>query len=144
MSQFNGGPKVRCIDCTRLSVNRCTVKDVKVSSKKRRVCKQYDFKGEFVNRTPADSIYVPYVDKNTKRLMKRLSKLGILPVTGERPSADADPYVGVGLNTMVQSTATAAIPVVGDLEAVPEYVAPPDELEEVTVWTPEDTSDEGT
>jgi hypothetical protein len=84
MSQFEGGKfKVRCIDCTKLSGSHCEAKNTTISPKKKRLCGQYNFKGEYENSTPAESIYIPHVEKKTLKMLKRLAKLGVLPVSDE-------------------------------------------------------------
>jgi hypothetical protein len=80
MSQFEGGNKVRCADCSRLAGNRCGAKNTKVSVKKRRKCDTYVFKGQYENRQPSEATYVPYTDKKIRKMIKRLIKLGIMPV----------------------------------------------------------------
>lgn len=148
MSQFEGGTaKVRCIDCTRLVGTKCGVKKAKVSIKKRRSCSKYNFKGEYENSTPLPATYVPHVDKKTKQLMKKLMKLGVMPVDGQRPLVKDGPY-GEQEQQVVNpaaysTTATSQIPVVGDLEAVGEAAimrVKDDESQEGTtvVWSPED------
>ena len=83
MSQFQGSnTRVRCIDCARLDGNTCLAKRGTVAPKKRRTCGQYQFKGEYVNRTSAEGIYIPPVDKKTKRMINKLLRLGIVPVSG--------------------------------------------------------------
>ena len=83
MSQFTGGRRVRCIDCLHLQGNKCVGrKDTpKVSPKKKRSCGTYDFKGEYQNSTPLESAYVPHIDPKTRKLIKKLMKLGVVPVT---------------------------------------------------------------
>ncbi len=81
MSKFEGGPRrVRCIDCTKLSGNQCTAKSAKVVPKKRRTCSTYLFKGVFENREPLPAVYFPPVDKKTEKMIKKLLKMGIVPV----------------------------------------------------------------
>lgn len=147
MSQFKGGNKVRCVDCTKLSGNICSAKKTSVAVKKRRTCNQYNFKGEFSNSTPLPATYVPYVDKKTKKLMKRLMNMGVLPMDGARPAIQDGPY-GEEEQKVVNpaafsTTATAQIPVVQELESVGEAVRDeidPSLVEEDTtlVWSPED------
>lgn len=144
MSEFKGGNKVRCVDCTKLSGKTCTAKNTSVSVKKRRLCGQYDFAGEFVNSTPLPATYVPHVDKKTKQLMKRLQKMGVMPMTGNRPtpSVKSDIYEKVNPDSF-STTATAAIPVVRPLESHGEAAVmrtEGDESQEGTtvVWSPED------
>lgn len=75
MSEFKGETRrVRCVDCKSFLKDRCLLKDVSVSSKKRRLCPSYTFKGEFVNRSPEDVPYIQHVDKSTKRFIRKLLK----------------------------------------------------------------------
>jgi hypothetical protein len=148
MSKFEGGNKVRCIDCTKLSGKTCTAKSTSVSVKKRRSCSMYQFSGEYTNSTPLPATYTPHVDKKTKQLMKKLMKMGVIPMDGKRPTAAApygiDAPEPTALNPAAfQSTATANIPVVRPLESVGEVAVmrvKDDESEEGTtvVWSPED------
>ncbi len=79
MSTFTGeGLKVRCIDCTHFSGKRCNSKNIKTSAKKRRTCSVYQFKGSFENREPADAMYIPYVSPQTRKLQKKMQKLGVI------------------------------------------------------------------
>ncbi len=79
MSTFNGdGLKVRCIDCTHFSGKKCATKNVKTSAKKRRTCNLYKFKGSFENREPAVALYIPYVSPQTRKLQKKMEKLGVI------------------------------------------------------------------
>lgn len=149
MSQFNGGNKVRCIDCSRLNGTTCSAKSTSVAVKKRRTCSQYKFKGEYENSTPLPSVYVPHVDKATKRLMKKLMKMGVMPMQGTRPhpvegpnpyGEEATPVVNPAA---FQTTATALFPEVKPLESVGEEArveVPNQESQEGTtvVWSPED------
>lgn len=138
MSEFKGGSKVRCVDCTRLEGNRCSVKDTKVAPRKRRVCGSYQFTGEFQNRTSPESVYMPYVDKNTQRMIKRLMKLGITPVASG-PEGVPEGYKRI---PMPQSTATAGI--VGVREESDPLLQQPggtpgaEPEEEPIIWTPDD------
>lgn len=147
MSQFEGGNKVRCVDCTKLSGKTCTAKKAKVAVKKRRTCTMYNFKGEYQNSTPLPATYVPHVDKKTKQLMKRLMKMGVMPMDGAPTPVPADNPYGAEpapINPAAfQSTATAALPVVKELESVGEEVrheVDPKHTEEDTtvIWSPED------
>jgi hypothetical protein len=105
MSEFKGSAyKVRCIDCVHLVGKRCSRKKTSTSPKKRRVCSLYGFKGEYENRTSPEALRVPYVDKNTRRLLRHMSELGIVPVT-EAP----DPSQGFKTFPMPRSTATAGV-----------------------------------
>ncbi len=110
MSQFEGGNKVRCVDCTRLAGTRCGVKDATVSVRKRRTCTKYSFIGEYDNRTPANSIYIPPVSKETKRLLKRLSKLGVMPVGDDGNVRIKGDFYRKGTVPVPVSTATARVP----------------------------------
>lgn len=84
MSQFQGSnTRVRCTDCSRLEGNTCTAKKATVAPKKRRVCGQYQFRGEYTNRGPVESVYVPAVDKKTRRMINKLLRLGVVPVAGQ-------------------------------------------------------------
>lgn len=104
MSQFNGAKnKVRCVDCSLLSGNICTSKRVGVAPKKHRTCTTYKFKGEFENREPLDSTYVPHVDKSTKRLIRKMLELGIIKVNEEGVPVQRD------VIEMPRTTATAAV-----------------------------------
>lgn len=81
MSQFNGGKnKVRCVDCVLLSGNLCQAKGVGVAPKKHRTCTKYQFKGEYQNRETAEGMYVPQIDKSTRRLIRQMIELGIIKV----------------------------------------------------------------
>lgn len=113
MSEFIGGVRrVRCIDCTHLSGIHCSKKDTKVSSRKRRICGVYDFKGEYVNRVSPEALHVPYVDKSTRRLLRKMTRLGIIPVSA---ATEQEPvYKPVA---MPRSTATAGV-----LSVKPEHV----------------------
>lgn len=154
MSQFEGGNKVRCIDCTNLSGKTCTTKNTTVAVKKRRICSQYNFTGEYVNNNPLPTTYVPPIDKKARRLLNKLMKMGVMPMTGDRPSPaiKSDIYDQEKVLTSsasFQSTATAPLPVVMPLESVGE-AAPESqpllqgEFEKGTtmVWSPEDAESE--
>ncbi|MBD3261593.1 MAG: hypothetical protein GF334_07930, partial [Candidatus Altiarchaeales archaeon] len=118
MSEFNGAAhKVRCVDCTKLSGNHCSIKKIKVSPKKKRLCSVYEFKGEYENRTPPEARYMPYVSKNTRRLLKKLMNLGVLPVSSD--PGQVAPY-GAPAPGSFQSTATAPIASVGEVERSPQ------------------------
>ena len=152
MSQFQGGNKVRCVDCTKLSGKTCTAKNTSVSVKKRRSCGVYQFSGEYVNSTPLPATYLPHVDRKTKQLMKKLMKMGVMPVTGDRPvptiKSDIYEQANPPVNTSAfQSTATAQIPIVKPLESHGEAAimrTEGDESQEGTtvVWSPEDGESE--
>jgi hypothetical protein len=147
MAQFEGGNKVRCIDCTKLSGKTCTAKSTSVAVKKRRTCGVYEFKGEYVNSTPLPATYVPHVDKKTKKLMKQLARLGVMPMDGRAPLIQDGPYGDEEQKVVnpaaFSTTATAQIPVVRELESVGEGVkleVDPELTNEDTtvVWSPED------
>ena len=83
MSQFQGSKsRVRCIDCSRLDGNTCLSGRGTVAPRKKRMCTQYQFKGEYVNRTSIEAVYVPPVDKKTEKMIKKLIRLGIMPQGG--------------------------------------------------------------
>ncbi len=105
MGEFTGGAvKVRCIDCDHLSGKQCARKKTSVVPKKRRTCTLYDFKGEYINRTPAEAMRVPYMDKSTRRLLRKMVNLGVIPVA---ESSDAEgSYKRI---PMPRSTATAGV-----------------------------------
>ena len=135
MSQFTGGRRVRCIDCLHLQDNRCTGKKgtPTVSPKKKRSCGTYDFKGEYQNSTPLESVYVPHIDPATRKLMKKLMKLGVVPVSDEDLRNE-----GMRRIAVPASTATASLP---GIEAHEEpSMGGPDaaEQEETSlIWTPD-------
>lgn len=138
MSQFQGGNKVRCIDCTKLSGKTCTAKNTSVSVKKRRSCSQYQFSGEYVNSTPLPATYMPHVDNKTKQLLKKLAKMGVMPMTGTRPEptikSDIYEQVNVEVNTAAfGTTATSKNPTVQPLRSHGET-----EAIEGEVWSTED------
>ena len=153
MSQFEGGNKVRCIDCTKLSGKTCTAKNTSVSVKKRRSCGVYQFSGEYANSTPLPATYLPHVDKKTRKMLKKLMQMGVMPMTGDRPvptiKSDIDEQQEKApVNPAAfQSTATAMIPVVKPLESHGEAAVmrtEGDESQEGTtvVWSPEDGESE--
>ncbi len=153
MSQFEGGNKVRCTDCTRLvGIKWCGAKSSSVAVKKRRSCNKYNFKGEYKNSEPLPATYVPHVDKKTKQLMKKLIKMGVMPMTGDLPipaikSDIYEQHVKAPIGPAAfQSTATAQVPVVKPLESVGEAVDLPSNegSQEGTtlVWSPEDGESE--
>jgi hypothetical protein len=77
------------------------------------------FKGEYSNSTPLESVYVPYIDPKTKKLMKRLARLGVVPGTG-REMKEA------GAGRLVIPTSTATSPGLGI-----------EKEEESLLWTPD-------
>lgn len=104
MSQFNGGKnKVRCVDCQLLTGNLCKAKGVGVSSKKRRICTTYQFKGSFQNREPLPGTYVPQIDKSTRRLIRKMAELGIIKVHEDGTPLQRE------VVEMPRTTATAAL-----------------------------------
>ncbi len=105
MNEFTGGAvKVRCIDCAHLSGKQCARKKTSVVPKKRRTCTLYAFKGEYINRTPAEAMRVPYMDKSARRLLRKMVNLGVIPVA-ESPDAEGS-YKRI---PMPRSTATAGV-----------------------------------
>ncbi len=119
MPEFTGeAGRVRCVDCTSLSGKHCARKNTSVAPKKRRTCSVYTFKGEYVNRTPPETMYLPYVDKGTRRLIRRMQRLGIIPVA-ESPDQEG----GYKAVPMPRSTATAGVLNVKP-EAAPEEAGP--------------------
>ena len=142
MSKFEGGTlRVRCVDCTKLSANQCIVKGAKVSPKKRRTCSIYEFKGEFENREPLPAIYFPPVDKKTEKMIKKLLKMGVVPVAdGGDVSIDKDGRIVQEQKfEMPKSTATASV--VGTKSNVDAQLSNPNELASLDAqlvdWTPE-------
>lgn len=139
MSQFTGGRRVRCIDCLHLQDNRCTGKKgtPTVSPKKKRSCGTYDFKGEYQNSTPLESVYVPHIDPATRKLMKKLMKLGVVPVSDEDLRKEGMHRIAVPASTATASlpgTEAHEEPLMGGQDAV--------EQEETSlIWTP-DSKDE--
>lgn len=142
MAEFKGSSnKVRCADCTKLSGKQCTAKGAKVSPRKRRVCPTYEFKGEFENRTPLDSVYVPHMDKKTRKMLKKLMKLGL---TAPNPRSMNNPDESVIIEpTPGQivlpwgTTATATTIKEGKIDAVPEKAEDTPEEEKSYIWTPD-------
>jgi len=126
MSQFTGGRRVRCADCLHLQGNRCIGrKNVpKISPKKKRACNVYEFKGEYCNPTPPESVYIPPVDPKTARLMKRLKKMGVGVVTEEQLRDAAERRFSIPHST---ATAPLSAEMVGQKESL--------------IWTP-DSEDE--
>jgi len=123
MGEFTGGgTKVRCVDCTHLSGTRCARKAAPVSPKKRRICGVYDFKGEYVNRTSPQAMYMPNVDKSVQRLLRKLLRNNIIPV----PAAGKE-YKQF---EMPKSTATAGVLQYGAPERVAEQAVLPGSEEE--------------
>ena len=110
MSQFEGNKlKVRCIDCTKFFGNRCITKNTKVTAKKKRLCGIYEFKGEFENRTPAEAIYTPHVDRKTRRMIQKLLKMGVLSVSEEGTVEIQDGFERTKELPIPTTTATAQL-----------------------------------
>lgn len=142
MAEFVGSSnKVRCADCTKLLGNKCTAKSAKVSPKKRRTCSLYEFKGAFENRTPLESVYVPYMDKNTRRMLKKLMKLGLTaPNPRSMNNPDGSVIVDPSPGQIVLpwgTTATATTIKEGTIDAAPEKVEGTPEEEKSYIWTPD-------
>jgi hypothetical protein len=137
MSQFTGeGRRIRCIDCLHLQGKTCVGrKDTPtVSPKKKRNCTTYDFKGEYQNSTPPESVYVPHVDPKTRQLMKKLMKLGVVPVSDEDLRES-----GMKRIAMPASTATAIIPgtEVQEFASMGSQSSEDKREEESLIWTPD-------
>lgn len=140
MSQFSGqGIKVRCVDCTKLSGNTCSAKKGVVSPKKRRVCTAYEFKGEYKNREVAEGVYLPPMDKKTRKMVQRLIQAGVVPVREDGSVAyrpDGTPMVkrsvGVPLTTATPASDT---PPVFTQPATYEGIV--EENDEPIIWTPD-------
>ena len=110
MSQFEGSKvKVRCTDCSKLSGIHCIAKNTTVSPKKKRVCSTYVFKGEYENRIPAAAIYMPHIDKKTKKMIKRLLDMGVVPVAEDGSVEVQDGFARTKSLTMPVSTATSTL-----------------------------------
>ena len=109
MAQFEGGNQVRCIDCTKLSGSHCNAKNVKVKTKKKRACTMYNFKGEYENRVPCASIYMPPIDKKTRKMIKKLLEMGVVPVAEDGSVEMKDGFARTKSLPMPLSTATASL-----------------------------------
>jgi len=136
MSKFEGNKfKVRCTDCSHLSDNKCARKGVSVSPKKRRICSLYDFKGEYANRESLPSSYVPHMDKKTRRMVRKLLNMGVVPVDegGDVMVDEHGQVLQKQSFTAPRSTASAAA--VGLEEKEQTKLASPDE--ESLIWTPD-------
>ncbi len=135
MSQFTGGRRVRCVDCLHLQGNQCTGrKDTPtVSPKKKRDCGVYSFKGEYKNSTPLEAVYVPYIDPKTRQIMKKLMKLGVVPVSDEEIRE-----TGMRRLEIPASTATASLPGT-EIKEEPLMGGQDDGEQEETslIWTPD-------
>ncbi len=136
MAQFEGSKlKVRCTDCTKLSGSHCIAKNTKVSPKKKRLCGQYNFKGEYENRTPAEAMYMPHIDKKTQRMIKKLLKMGVVPVAEDGSIDTRDGFARTKILSMPASTATAAL--LGTKIQEDHKIADPN-----IILEPEESSDE--
>ncbi len=137
MSEFTGaGNKVRCVDCVSLSGKHCVKKNTGVAPKKKRTCAVYSFKGEYINRTSPEAMYIPYVDQGTRRLIRKMQKLGIVPV-----AESEGPEGGYKAVPMPRSTATAGVLNVKP-QASPEQ-AGPEEQGCTTTENPESVGPDG-
>jgi len=138
MSQFTGeGRRVRCVDCLHLQGKTCIGRKgtPTVSPRKKRSCGAYGFKGEYQNSTPLESVYVPHVDPKTRQLMKKLAKLGVVPVS------DADMReAGMRKIAVPSSTATASLlgtEVQESAMLADQADEEKKEEEESLIWTPD-------
>jgi hypothetical protein len=120
MSTFEGGKtRVRCVDCVRLSEDgRCSSKEASVAPRKRRSCASYQFKGEYVNRTAVQGTYVPYMDKKTQRIVRRLLELGVVPVRENSPPTFNTPDVSPLTKQVVSAPRSTATPQLLGVEPV--------------------------
>jgi len=142
MSQYQGSNlKVRCVDCVKLSGEICTAKKSNVAPKKRRICPSYQFRGEFNNRQPLQSIYLPPVDKETMKMLKKLMKMGIMPTADSgnlRVTPDGQVLHSQKFD-MPKSTATASV--VGMKSNEDALLSNPNKLanseEETAIWSPD-------
>ncbi len=141
MAQFTGGRRVRCVDCLYLQGNKCTgrKKTPTVSPKKKRDCATYSFKGEYQNSTPLEAVYLPHIDPKTKKLMKKLMKLGVVSVT------DRDLEQG-GMRKIQMPASTATAQLLGtEITTVGvDSIDPGDTVEEKKsfLWTPDSGKEE--
>jgi hypothetical protein len=137
MAEFKGkGLKVRCIDCAKLVDGKCSVKGALVSSKKKRLCASYDFKGEYENRTPAAAIYSPYMDRKTRKRINRLINMGITPVSAPLDAENPEGYEKVKTLSMPRSTATATH--LGEVPVEDGLVQRVEQEDGKLIWTPND------
>lgn len=141
MAQFTGGRRVRCVDCLYLQGNKCAgrKKTPTVSPKKKRGCATYSFKGEYQNSTPLEAMYVPHIDPKTKKLMKKLMKLGVVPVTNRDLEQG-----GMRQIQMPASTATARVLGTEITSVGVDSIDPGDIVEEKQsfIWTPDSDKEE--
>lgn len=139
MSQFEGGKiKVRCVDCTKLESGRCTAKGTKVTPKKKRTCNVYEFKGEYENRTPAESTYVPYVNKKTRKMIRRLLEMGVIPVAEDGSVEIKDGFARTKTLPMPATTATATMVGTKDSDDSILYTSADSDPDSKLIWTPGD------
>lgn len=113
MSEFLGNSnRVRCIDCVSLTGKHCSKKNIKVSLRKRRICNVYDFKGEYINRISPEAMRVPYTDKKTRRLLRKVLNSDIVPVVESSDGIYKPAFGTQGTDkalVMPRSTATAKV-----------------------------------
>lgn len=70
--------KVKCKNCDNIiRRNYCRVKQIAVDRNKSLECDLFAIK---VKRPPSEPMYVPSVDKKTRRLIQKLVRMGIVPV----------------------------------------------------------------
>ena len=133
MSLFKGSNYlVRCVDCVNFTGSHCSLKKSKVSPKKKRTCDIYAFKGEYHNRTPAEATYVPYVDPGTRKLIKKLARLGVLS-NYEHPVHPRQFKTTANSDTLKMGEAVR----LGEAAIIPDL---PQE-EETIIWTPNNNED---
>lgn len=144
MTKFEGGKfQVRCVDCIKLSGNLCLAKKIGVKPKKKRTCTAYNFKGEYENRTPAEAVYIPPVDKKTVQLMKKLMQMGVITVNTDG-TPQLDEFEQSKALPMPASTATAGLvgvkPVEDPLNYQVQHQVPKEDgpKEDQLIWTPKD------
>jgi len=149
MSQYQGSSnRVRCIDCARLSETgkRCLVKNIKVAYKKRRICPSYEFKGEFVNRKPLESVYLPPVDKKTAKMIRKLMRMGVIPVADEASVKIAPDGQILQRQHFEMPKSTATASVVGMKSNEDAVLSNPNKLadseEETAIWAADATVQE--
>lgn len=138
MGQFKGSnTRVRCVDCVKLDGTHCTAKDASVSPKKHRVCSAYVFKGEYENRTPAKGVYLPPMDKKTQRMIKKLLKMGVVPVADDGSVDMKGGYARTKNLPMPATTATAALLGIKPQDDPVLYQAVDYSPEDKIIWTPD-------
>ncbi len=137
MSQFSGVTKlkVRCTDCIKLTGTHCIAKNTKVAPKKKRLCSVYKFKGEYENRTPAEATYMPHIDKKTRKMIKRLLDLGVVPVAEDGSIEMQDGFART--KTLPMPATTATTPLIEDKKGTdPVIHKPSDPGVANLLWTP--------